>query len=80
MIYHIFDGELLTANPCLPVLNTIKDPLPLQFLAACRVLVVLLQSTNHKRTFLLCQEFRRIREILDDPKRDRSRQDSGQTL
>ena len=60
---------VLTPNPGFPIQNTFVDILHFQLFSCGTELVVSLKTTDDNGSFFFGQEFRSVREILDDEKR-----------
>ena len=70
----------LTAQPRLPVQQTLEDILPPEVLPRGAELLVGLQAPDDDRALRLGEELGRVWEVLDDPEGDEPGDDGGEAL
>ena len=69
-----------TAKPCLPIRHSLPNVSPLELLPSRADLAIRLQAAYDEGTFLLREETRGIREVLDDEEREYASYDGDEAL
>jgi hypothetical protein len=67
-------------QPDLPVEERLEDHAELEVLSRCRELIITLQAADDDNALRLGEELGCVREVLDDPERDRTGDDRCETL